>query len=76
MKYEPLNGKMEYWIANGRQHTIEKIKEDVNSAVKGFAKEIDCMNAGDCMILRCDVEHLVEKWFPDAIDNDTEEMVE
>ena len=55
--------------------TVDNCFNNFKSAAEGFLKEIDCMNAesdgmlgGSCTIMRCDVEHLVAKWFEDVID--------
>jgi len=73
---EPLKGKTKDWIANGRQHTIEKIKEDVKSAAEGLYEEIRTLD-NETMhpsrkILAC---RIIRKWFPDAKDNDTKERL-
>ena len=83
---EPLKGKIitkhEYYQMEDGDHyhymdeDVECFTKDaVKSAVRGFLKEIDCMNAesdgtlgGSCTIMRCDVEHLVAKWFEDVLE--------
>ena len=49
------------------RHVLRNCIEDVKSAVNGLKKEIfDCENKG-CVILRCDVIELIDKWFEDVI---------
>ena len=42
--------------------------DDVKSAVTGFAREVDCMSSKNCTMMRCDIEELIIKWFPDVLE--------
>ncbi len=70
-EYEPLEDKINSWVADGRQHTINKIVVDVRSASKGlyqeFTNDILETSALDPINIVRHFGDLQMKWFKDVL---------